>query len=106
MSTLERRTMERFPLKLEVNLSAEDKKGTSAVLKFRTENVCAGGAYLMSGNTLPVGTGVNVDLVLPLGKFENMAGKSSQIKVTGSIIRSSEDGMAILFNEKYQLFSS
>ncbi len=106
MSTLERRKMERFPLKLEACLSADDKKGAPAVLKLQTENVCAGGAYLMSGNVLPVGTDVNVDILLPLGKFKNMAGKNSHIKVTGAIVRTCEDGMAILFNEKFQILSS
>jgi len=92
----DRREMERFPLKLKASLSHSDG---SLQMELMTANICAGGAFILSKERMfPVGTDVRIDLVLPLGRFKNMAGKSSRIKVTGEIIRSDNQGMAICFD--------
>ena len=105
MSMIEQRKLERFPLQYDASLLLS--KGTTdlAVLQLQTENICAGGAYLKSGNPLPIGTDVDIELLMPLGELMNMPSKETCVKVAGTIIRSSEDGIAIVFEEGFQIFS-
>lgn len=103
MNRVERRKMERFPLKLEASLSVEDGEGSPVIINLTTENISSAGAYLTSGAELPVGTDVDIDLVLPVARLKKMSGKSSHVKITGAIIRSGKDGMAILFNKRYKI---
>lgn len=105
MSMIELRKLERFPLQYDASLLISNGTPDLAVLQLQTENICAGGAYLKSGNPLPKGTKVDIQLLMPLGELMNMPGKETCVKVAGTIIRSSEDGIAIVFEEGFQIFS-
>ncbi len=103
MTIVERRKMERFPLRLDASLLVEGKDGYPATINLTTENISATGAYLLSSAHLPVGTDVGIDFILPIGRFMKMSGKVSHVKVTGAIIRTNENGMAILFSKRYKI---
>ena len=105
MSMIEQRKLERFPIKYDVGLLVSNGTQDLGVHLLQTENICAGGAYLKSGNPLPKGTNVDIELLIPLGELVNMKGKETCVKVAGTIIRSSGDGMAIVFEEGFQIFS-
>jgi len=105
MSMIDKRKLERFPLQYDAGLLVSNGTPDLGALLLQTENICAGGAYLKSGNPLPKGTNVDIELLMPLGELMNMPGKETCVKVAGTIIRSSEDGMAIVFEEGFQIFS-
>jgi len=102
---IEHRKLERFPLHYDASLLVSKDTQDLAVLQLQTENICAGGAYLKSGNPLPIGTNVDIEFLMPLGELMNMPNKETYVKVAGTIIRSSEDGIAIVFEEGFQIFS-
>jgi len=54
---------------------------------------------------LPEGTEVKIDLVLPLDKLRKLEKgvKHAYIKVRGTVLRTESTGMAICFDEDYQI---
>ena len=103
MIELNRRKLERFSLELPTYLSIVDRNKKSKFLKFKTSNICSGGAYFKTEKPLSVETDVKLDIILPLDKFNNVKGKISHIEVSGSVIRTDQQGMAICFDKGHKI---
>ena len=96
------RKMERFSLELPAQMSvagAGDSPDFTAV----TSDVSAGGAFFHTDKPLPIGTRMNVDLILPLDELKQLEGKRASIKVKGAVVRIGSKGMAISFDGKYHI---
>ena len=104
MITFERRKMERFLLELPTSLLVTSQSEKPESIELVTSNVCAGGAFFKTDKPLTVGTDVKSAIILPLDKFENVKNKISYIDVSGSVIRTDQQGMAICFDKKYKIF--
>jgi hypothetical protein len=102
---IEKRKMERFDLEIPIYLSMADKNNKHESLKFITTNICSEGAFFKTEKLLSVGTDVKLDIILPLDKLHNLEGKISRIKVSGSVIRTDQQGMAISFEKNYKISS-
>jgi hypothetical protein len=102
---IEKRKMERFDLKIPIYLSVTDKSNKHESLKFITTNICSEGAFFKTEKPLSVGTDVKLDIILPLNKFKNVKSKISHIDVSGSVIRTDQQGMAICFDKNYKISS-
>ena len=90
---VERRKLERFDLRLPAKIEGLGrKKGVQHNLL--TNNISAGGAFLETANHLPENSRVSIDFVVPTGVL---------VKVTGAVLRSEPTGIAIRFDNKYQL---
>jgi hypothetical protein len=105
MSAFKKRTMERYDLKMPANLTFEGEAGKQSFLKMMTKNICSGGALLETSSSLPLGTEVKIDLVLPLEQFKNLDAPKAHIAVSGEVIRSGKSGLAICFNEHFRISS-
>jgi len=105
MIQFNRRKMERFDLELPAYLRIVDKDIKQESLKFITSNICSGGAFFRTEKPLSVGTDVKIDIILPLNKFKNGRSKTSHIDVSGSVIRTDQQGMAICFDKNYKISS-
>jgi c-di-GMP-binding flagellar brake protein YcgR len=101
----ERRKMQRFrleiPAKIEI-IGTGEQKGTIEVL---TSDICAGGAYFRTRKPLPEGTQVKIDMVLPLEHLRKVSEEYNRayIKVSGTVLRTESSGMAVSFDEDYEL---
>ena len=95
--------MERFSLKLSTKLSwaGKDKEGKS--IELMTSNICSGGAFFKTNKPLTVGTDVKLAVILPLDKFKIVKHRILYIDVSGSVIRTDQQGMAIRFDRKYRI---
>jgi hypothetical protein len=95
----ERRKLERFDLTLPTTVEILDPKpGVSRTsFEYLTRDVSSGGAFLLTGHPLPIGTHVVADMVL---KAENLRRSSGypQVKAFGYVIRTEVTGMAVCFN--------
>jgi len=99
---IERRNVERFHLELPALLSMNaDKSATPRAIEVITSNICSGGAFFKTDNPLSVGTDVKMDLILPIEKFKTGKDKRARIHVSGFIIRTEKQGMAMCFDRKY-----
>ena len=101
----EKRKLERFDLELPATIQFLTPGQEKSLLNLLTTNISSGGAYFHTPQPLPKGTPVKIDLILPLGRLKKLKDDSKQayIKVTGTVLRSESEGMAICFDQDYQL---
>ncbi len=101
----ERRRLERFGLRIPASIEAVYSPREKESLNLLTSNVCSGGAYFDTRVTLPEGTEVKIDLILPLDRLRPLVEehKQARIKVTGKVLRSGATGMAVTFDEDYEI---
>ena len=99
----EKRKMERFTLQLMARVSVQGLDEDKQVIEFLTKNISAGGAFIQTPGPLHVGTQLNIEVLLPIGEIKKVKGEMALIKVTGSVIRTDEKGMAISFDEDYRI---
>ena len=103
MNFIEKRKMERFALKFPALLSMTDESGRPRALEVMISDICAGGAFFKTSAPLSVGTRVKMDLILPLDKFKTGKQVKTHIDVSGSVIRTESQGMAVCFDKKYYI---
>jgi len=98
-----KRKMDRFSLELPAWISAADHNGNPRSFEVVTRNICAAGAFLQTDQPLPVGTDIEMNLILPLDIPSNKGNIRSRIDVSGSVVRTESQGMAVCFDKKYQI---
>jgi hypothetical protein len=103
MNFIEKRKMERFDLNLPALLSIIAESGNTRVFEFMIRDICAGGAFFKTDTPLSVGTDVKMDLIIPLAKLKSGKKNRSRIDVSGSVIRTESQGMAVCFDKKYSI---
>ena len=101
MDESDRRKMERFDLKLPTKFFWKDNEKES--IELVTSNVCSGGAYFMTNSPLPKGTHVKLNLTLHLDRLNEFSVRQSIFDVSGFVIRTDQEGMAICFDRKYKI---
>lgn len=101
----ERRKLERFSLQIPATIEVIDQGQRKAKVEVVTSNICAGGAYFQTTNPLPKGTQIKIDLLLTLQKLKELKVEYDQayIKVTGTVLRTESQGMAVRFDEDYEI---
>ena len=104
----DKRTLERFDLELPATIELLTSDQEKSLVNLLTTNISSGGAYFHTPQPLPKGTQVKIDLVLPLDKLRKLKDEHKQayIKVTGTVLRSESEGVAICFDEDYQITGS
>ena len=103
MRKIEKRKMERFSLKLPAKLTWTGKDNKLESLEQITRNICAGGAFFETQKPLLVGTDVKLNIIFPLERFKNLKLKRSHIRISGSVIRTDQLGMAVCFDKKFHI---
>ena len=104
----ERRRLVRFDLEIPATIELLTPDQEREILNLLTSNMCSGGAYFHTTKPLPEGTQVKIDLVLQLDRLKRLkeAYRQAYIKVTGEVLRSESEGMAICFDEDYQIMGA
>ena len=104
----DKRRLKRFDLEIPATIELMDSDREEGTVNLRTSNMCSGGAYFHTTKPLPEGTQVKIDLVLPLDRLKRLEDgcKQAYIKITGRVLRSGSKGMAICFDEDYQIAGS
>lgn len=105
MNGLGKRSMERFDLDIPVclTLGEPDSVPDSSKMSYRIKNICSGGAYFFTDNPLRIGTKVEIDLQLDLKKYNIKKLAHSEVQVSGSIIRTDSNGMAVKFDKNFKM---
>jgi hypothetical protein len=99
----QKRKMERFPVQLPTSIFLAGEEHQEA-MNFLTSDACAGGVFIQTDKPLPLGAEVKIELVLPRIELKNFEGKGAMMKVSGEVIRVTGEGMAISFNEDYNIW--
>jgi hypothetical protein len=99
---VERRKFERFEMQVPAKVETLARAAARTKFSLKTTNVCAGGAYFSTPNTLAEGTNVRLEIVLSFNERNLLAhAKNARVRVLGTVVRSRKDGMAIRFSEDY-----
>jgi len=100
----DQRNFERFdltvPAKVEIIKAGQETEREASLV---TSNICAGGAFLVTEDSIPKGTRVNVDLVLSIDKLKEMLDSHCRVIVQGEVVRTEDNGVAVRFDENYQI---
>ena len=112
---IERREQERYHLQLKTKLTAETRSGQTPVVEYMTANISAGGAFIETDHPLPLVSKVRLQFllsledlqtlkfVLSLDSLKSWNGKRVWVTATGIVLRHEKPGMAIIFDENYQI---
>jgi len=102
VSRREKRSLPRLELELPARVSKTGGEDSGA-LEIRTRDVSAGGAFFQTGEPVPIGTELKIDLILPLDELKKIEGKNAHITLSGKVVRVSRKGMAVCFDKKYAI---
>ncbi len=103
MVVKEKRKMERFELKVFSKIQVESGRHNTDTIELNTENICSNGAYFKTSKPLPVGTSVSLTMKLKVNSKLKSTINLMAIEVSGKVIRSENDGMAIRFDNGYKM---
>ena len=99
----EKRQMQRFSIALPSKITADSEK--PPVLDLVSRNLCAGGGFYLTDNPLPIGTRVTIEMAMRLGEPGQSDATGCQISVSGTVMRTADDGMAVRFAKRYKIAS-
>jgi hypothetical protein len=103
MNFIEKREMERFALALPAFISNIDENRNQQAFEVMIRNICSGGSFLKTDQPLSEGSHVKMNLILPLNKLKKYGGKKSRVDVSGSVIRTKDQGMAVRFDKNFKI---
>jgi len=99
----EKRKIERFELKVFSKIKLEPAWDYTDTIELNTKNVSSKGAYFKTLKPLPLGTSVSMTMKLKVNNNLKSTINLVAIEVTGKVIRSENEGMAILFDNGFKM---
>ena len=100
---IEKRKVERFDLELEAFVSVPGDTGQTDMGNLATRDVSMSGVFLLTDAPLPVGSRVNVDMILTLGGKKKQNSQQAWIKASGKVLRTDNQGMAVSFDDQSRI---
>ncbi len=105
----EKRGLERYDLEIPAKIKVAATYKEEETIDLLTSDISSGGAFFHTTQPLAEGTDVKIDLILPIAKLcdklEQGEGEyqHAYIKISGKVLRTESRGMAIVFNEDYEI---
>ncbi len=99
----ERRKYERFQLELPARLEMNSSERTE-IFELQTRDISAAGALLL-GTTeqYPAGTRCQLELIVISERIKELTGVQGLIKIEGTIVRSTPEGVAVCFDGECEI---
>ena len=99
----ERRMYERFQLRLPARLEM-NSTGKKEIFELQTRDISAAGALLL-GTTerYPAGTRCHLELIVASERIKELTGAQGLIKIEGTVVRFTPDGVAVCFDGDCQI---
>ena len=101
MAESERRQVERFSLQVPALISMMDESVPQKPFEVVTQNISSGGAFFITNEPMSTGTHLEMDLILSSKKGDMFKEKKTYIHVSGAVLRTGENGLAVCFHKKY-----
>ena len=99
----DRRKYERFQLELPARLEVNSSQRTE-IFELRSRDISAAGALLLGTSAqFLAGTRCHLELIVASERIKELTGVQGLIKVEGTIVRSTPDGVAICFDGDCQI---
>ena len=103
----ERRLYKRHTAKLPSRLEAIMTSGKKKIYDLETKDISIGGAFIYTkeSSSFPEGTRFIIDLTIPSDSKKELAGVKSLMECTGTMVRSTSEGIAIQCDREYDIIS-
>ena len=100
----DRRTLERFDLKLPIRATAfENEQSKQVLVGVSIRDISGKGAFLNSIQSVSIGHRVMLDLTLPAEGLDTLSAERLKVNLVGEVVRSEQSGFAVRFCETYQI---
>ena len=98
----DRRKYERFQLELPARLEINSSQ-TTEMFELQTRNISSAGAFLNTTGKFRVGARCQLELIVTSKRIKELTGLNGLIKVDGTIVRSTSEGVAVCFDGECQI---
>lgn len=101
----ERRKLERYQLRVPTTIELADETGRREKITLQTKDISADGAFFDSIKPIAEGMHLKLEMVLSVERLKELIGadKKVELRLEGTVIRKDPDGIAVLFDKKYQI---
>lgn len=99
----ERRCSRRFDLKLPCLICVAEDDHPEEILRTETLNISTDGAYFATGTPLPPDTPMSIEVMVQRSAEGQECQDGSCISLNGRVVRSNAAGMAVRFDQQYQI---
>jgi len=101
----ERRKLERYQLRVPTTIELAGASGLQGTLRLETKDISADGAYIASSEPIDEGMHLKLEMVLSVERLKELIGadKKVELRLEGTVIRKDSEGIAVLFDKKYQI---
>lgn len=101
----DKRIFERFELNVPSRIELLTQDGEVEILDIETNSLSAGGIFFKYGGTIPKGSQVKMEIVLHFEELKTPADPEGNLVIaaTGHVLRSGHEGVAICFNENFDI---
>jgi len=101
---MEKRSVERFDLEIETLLHVRNEAITDIPPVLFSRDISCAGVFLVTDNPLPIGTSLDLNLLLSTHELGNKP-KDERINLStsGRVIRTDEQGMAVEFDKLFKI---
>ncbi|WP_027856685.1 PilZ domain-containing protein [Marinobacterium jannaschii] len=96
ISAPDQRDQDRHDLELSANLLLQQGRSEQAT----TRDISARGVFLLTNSPLAEESKVRLDITLPIGDIDGLAGEKLALHATGKVVRSEANGVAIEFQSE------
>jgi len=102
---VDKRKFERFDLNVPSRVEISTNDGESEIFDIETNTLSAGGISFKCGKTLPKGSQVKMEISLHFEELKTPEDPDGTlvISATGHVLRSEPEGVAIIFNEDFDI---
>ena len=101
----EKRKFERFDINVPVRIQISGQEGQGETMDLVSDSVSAGGIFLKLQNQPPEGSPVRIEILLNFEELRTPEDPEGALVIaaTGQVLRSEPEGIAIRFNEDYDI---
>ncbi len=103
-----KRKFERYDISAPARLEILEPEEMKDRMLLKSHDLSAGGVFIKTSRPIPEGSTVKMEFLLRLPEpdAKSSSPRATVIIVTGRIVRSTDEGMAILFNDDYDIISN
>jgi c-di-GMP-binding flagellar brake protein YcgR len=98
MAGVNKRKFERFAVHFPATIS-DTHNGN--ILNLHTRDISAGGAYFATPEPFEEGKEITIEIILKNQTMQRLTGHESCLKVTGTVVRSDQRGIAVKFDSHH-----
>ena len=99
------RLIQRFSIAVPARVTCNESASQNPCVELFSRDVCSGGAFFLTPQPYDAGTRVEVRMLLQPQHMASLGDKKAQVVISGKVLRSEKEGMAVRFDRRYKISS-